>query len=99
MGDLDSQPEYAIENFERLQARKLWLNPVLDSSGTAPIVTLNRRFVDASSGHIYTHLTYHSCSWRSSMAEQRFCKPAGASEPLGIPMSYKGGDIVSWDAV
>ncbi len=54
-------------------------------------MTLNRRFVDASSGHIYTHLTYHSCSWRSSMAEQRFCKPAGASEPLVIPMSYKGG--------
>ena len=32
------------------------------------------------------------------MAEQRFCKPAGASEPLVIPMGYKGG-IVSWDAV
>ena len=62
-------------------------------------MTLNRRFVDASSGHIYTHLTYHSCSWRSSMAEQRFCKPAGASEPLVIPMCYKGGGIVSWDAV
>ena len=54
-------------------------------------MTLNRRFVDASSGHIYTHLTYHSFSWRSSMAEQQFCKPAGASEPLVIPMSYKGG--------
>ena len=27
------------------------------------------------------------------MAEQRFCKPAGASEPLVIPMGYKGGGL------
>ena len=28
-------------------------------------------------------LTHHSCSWRSSMAEQRFCKPqVGGSIPL-----------------
>jgi len=32
-GELESQSEYITWNFNWLQARRLWLNPVLDSGG------------------------------------------------------------------
>ena len=35
LGDLDSQPEYVTQDFNGLQTRRLWFNPVLDSSVVA----------------------------------------------------------------
>jgi hypothetical protein len=34
-GDLDSQAEHDTENFKGLQVKRLWFNPVLDSSAPA----------------------------------------------------------------
>ena len=36
-GELEFQSEYITWNFNWLQARRLWLNPVLDSSGLKPL--------------------------------------------------------------
>jgi hypothetical protein len=39
-GELESQSEYITYNFNWLQVRRLWFNPVLDSSGQKPLSEL-----------------------------------------------------------
>jgi hypothetical protein len=58
-------------------------------------LTASYAVVRFSSGNIGTDLSIDILGWRSSMAEQRFCKPDRDERPLVIPNGYKGFFVAS----